>query len=220
MKKMCVCMGVYIGILVRGVCVRFISKCSTQEIATRRVQVGDCVRVCCCSVIFLSLSLCVCTANTPCAALYFHSQQMQRLSFSLAARQAQRSIAAYVLRFTAASHDSVACEECSPQPIKGDRERYTLYNSHRRVVLDMMEEQLMIAAVAAHRSLYDPSHSKYKDTELRSAIWQEIAKDLSMEGLPLEFHVVFMENVVRCKGSKLGKFAKFGKNFRYHLHAV
>lgn len=62
-------MGVYIGILVRGVCVRFISKCSTQEIATRRVQVGDCVRVCCCSVIFLSLSLCVYCKHSMCSAI-------------------------------------------------------------------------------------------------------------------------------------------------------
>ena len=40
----------------------------------------------------------------------------------------------------------------------------------------------MISAVAAHRSLYDPSHIKYKDVELRNAIWLKIAGDLKMEG--------------------------------------
>lgn len=45
-----------------------------------------------------------------------------------------------------------------------------------------MDDQLVISAVAAHRSLYDPSHIKYKDVELRNAIWLKIAGDLKMEG--------------------------------------
>lgn len=45
-----------------------------------------------------------------------------------------------------------------------------------------MDEKVVIAAVAAHRSLYDQSHMKYKDVELRNAIWQKIASDLEMEG--------------------------------------
>ncbi|KAK7112960.1 hypothetical protein V1264_012331 [Littorina saxatilis] len=44
-----------------------------------------------------------------------------------------------------------------------------------------MDEKVVIAAVAAHRSLYDQSHMKYKDVELRNAIWQKIASDLEME---------------------------------------
>ncbi|KAL8610275.1 hypothetical protein ACOMHN_062007 [Nucella lapillus] len=44
-----------------------------------------------------------------------------------------------------------------------------------------MDEQNLIAAVAAHRSLYDPTHNKYKDVELRNALWQHIAEDLKLE---------------------------------------
>ncbi|XP_076451286.1 uncharacterized protein LOC143287223 [Babylonia areolata] len=44
-----------------------------------------------------------------------------------------------------------------------------------------MDEQHLIAAVAAHRSLYDPTHNKYKDVELRNALWQQIAEDLKTE---------------------------------------
>ena len=59
----------------------------------------------------------------------------------------------------------------NPTDILGDRE-----------TCESMDDQLVIAAVAAHRSLYDPSHIKYKDVELRNAIWQKIAGDLKMEG--------------------------------------
>lgn len=59
----------------------------------------------------------------------------------------------------------------SPTDILGERE-----------TCESMDDQLVISAVAAHRSLYDPSHIKYKDVELRNAIWIKIAGDLKMEG--------------------------------------
>ena len=46
----------------------------------------------------------------------------------------------------------------------------------------MDEDNSLIEAVALHRSLFDPSHPKYKDVELRTSIWQQIASDLTLDG--------------------------------------
>jgi len=67
--------------------------------------------------------------------------------------------------------DSARDGGASPTDILGERE-----------TCESMDDQLVISAVAAHRSLYDPSHIKYKDVELRNAIWIKIAGDLKMEG--------------------------------------